>query len=152
MPDCFRPILICWGLQVMSMWKNNFWGLWTQKSKHIHPPRSVKPFCVEMFCFNRWRTEALVKSSRFQSGELCLLSVKLFSRQSRAWREHSRVWRWKLSLCLICISDPTDRSQMRPQRAPLKPPAGLPHHCQPVSVTSSYFPLSTDSSLIFPFR
>lgn len=31
----------------------------------------------------------------------------------------------KSSLCLICIADPTDRRQMRAQRASLKPPPGV---------------------------
>lgn len=70
-------------------------------------------------CFITW-TEDLVKSSRFQTGEVYLLSVTLLSIQNRAWWEHSRIWKWKQKRCFICISDQTDRSQMRPQRTSIK--------------------------------
>lgn len=118
---------------------------WSTKGfKCIHPPRCVNPLCLGMFHFYSWRSELWLNPADSNQESF----FPFISSQSGAWREHSRVWRWKLSLCFICISDPTDKSQMRPQRTPLNLPAELPHHCQSVSVMNSYFPLSTDNLLI----
>lgn len=50
-------------------------------SKAMHLSCRVKPFCVEMF--HLIAEELKRQSSRFQSREPCLLSVKLFSRQTQ---------------------------------------------------------------------
>lgn len=130
----------------VSVKKSSLKACWhRQKKRGVHPPCGVSPLCVEKF--GLFPAEAVNLGSILQILIRRALSFISGTLLQAEWsvKGAQRVWRWKLSLCLICISDPADRSQMRPQRAPLKLPAGLPHHCQPVSAASSYFLLSTDS-------
>lgn len=129
----------------VSVKKSSLKACWDRQKKGVHPPCGVRPLCVKTF--GLFPAEAVNLGSILQiliRRALSFISAMLLQAEWSV-KGAQRVWRWKLSLCLICISDPADRSQMRPQRAPLKLPVGLLHHCQLVSAASSYFLLSTHS-------